>query len=289
MSSGSSLKCGYCDYILHGSCGNALAHHCFSDFSEHLHAINVDENSVVTMLQRYDSDAEEMEDAANNMSEAIFGTNNPKQTVDELLIDLVHERAITDVQSGKQKWKHLRDAYIKARKRMQGYVQSGSGAEAGHPLKSTFAHYGKMRFLDDILNTVSTVNSLPEFVQNSSHSSNSGVHEDVSLDVSMSYPENDDDRTDITTDTERPQSATSNVSTSANKNKKAKKAQLQDAFLEMLKTAPQQQRDVVDSFVEQLADILRRLPYPKRRSLQRRLMDLAIEEEEMMEAQQGLN
>nr|XP_012225805.1 PREDICTED: uncharacterized protein LOC105674205 [Linepithema humile] len=92
MSSGSSLKCGYCDYILHGSCGNALAHHCFSDFSEHLHAINVDENSVVTMLQRYDSDAEEMEDAANNMSEAIFGTNNPKQTVDELLIDLVHER-----------------------------------------------------------------------------------------------------------------------------------------------------------------------------------------------------
>jgi len=54
----------------------------------------------------------------------------------------------------KQKWNHLRDSYIKARKRMQGYVRGGSGAEAGHSLKSTFAYYEKMRFLDDTLSTM---------------------------------------------------------------------------------------------------------------------------------------
>lgn len=43
------LKCGYCGFILHGSCGNALAHHCFSNFDEDVHAIKIDENSVVTM------------------------------------------------------------------------------------------------------------------------------------------------------------------------------------------------------------------------------------------------
>jgi len=43
------LKCGYCGYIMHGSCGNALAHHCFSKFNEKLHVIAVDNNMVVTM------------------------------------------------------------------------------------------------------------------------------------------------------------------------------------------------------------------------------------------------
>lgn len=53
----------------------------------------------------------------------------------------------------KQRWKHLRDSYMKARKKMQGYVRSGSGAESGHPLRSSFAHYEEMRFLDDTVKT----------------------------------------------------------------------------------------------------------------------------------------
>ncbi|EFN69401.1 hypothetical protein EAG_00504, partial [Camponotus floridanus] len=53
----------------------------------------------------------------------------------------------------KQRWKHLRDSYMKARKKMRGYVRSGSGVESGHPLRSSFAHYEEMRFLDDTIKT----------------------------------------------------------------------------------------------------------------------------------------
>lgn len=67
--------------------------------------------------------------------------------------------------------------------------------------------------------------------------------------------------------------------------KTEKQVQLQDAFLEMLKSTPRQERDVVDNFVEQLADILRRLPYPTRRNLQRNIMDMAINTEEAVEAE----
>lgn len=34
------------------------------------------------------------------------------------------------VKLAKQKWKQLRDSYMKAHKRMQGYVRSGSGAQS---------------------------------------------------------------------------------------------------------------------------------------------------------------
>jgi len=64
-----------------------------------------------------------------------------------------------------------------------------------------------------------------------------------------------------------------------------KQTQLQDAFLEMLKVTPHKERDVVDNFIDLLADILRRLPYPKRRSLQKSIMDMAIITEETEEAQ----
>jgi len=57
------------------------------------------------------------------------------------------------VEAMTQRWKHLRDSYMKARKKMQGYVQSGSRAESGHPLRSSFAHYEEMRFLDDTVKT----------------------------------------------------------------------------------------------------------------------------------------
>ena len=57
------------------------------------------------------------------------------------------------VEAAKQRWKQLRDSYMKARKKMQGYVRSGSGAESGHPSQSSFAHYEQMRFLDDAVKT----------------------------------------------------------------------------------------------------------------------------------------
>ncbi|KAM0734134.1 hypothetical protein ACS0PU_012499 [Formica fusca] len=119
--------------------------------------------------------------------------NNSTLTQDELLIELVRTRRglwdhsipisertrlkkdslwqeIVNVFDGslsmeavKQKWKHLRDSYMKARKKMQGYVRNGSGAESGHPLRSSFAHYEEMRFLNDTVKMASTVSSIQSF------------------------------------------------------------------------------------------------------------------------------
>ncbi|KYM95697.1 hypothetical protein ALC62_13655 [Cyphomyrmex costatus] len=72
----------------------------------------------------------------------------------------------------KQKWKQLRDSYIKARKKMQGYIRSGSGAEAAHPPKSSFSHYERIRFLDDTVSTVLTINSLQHLLSSSQTSYN---------------------------------------------------------------------------------------------------------------------
>jgi len=56
--------------------------------------------------------------------------------------------------------------------------------------------------------------------------------------------------------------------------------QLQEAFAKILNEAPRQEKDAVDSYLEQIGDILRRLPYIRRRNLQRKIMDLAIKEED---------
>lgn len=56
--------------------------------------------------------------------------------------------------------------------------------------------------------------------------------------------------------------------------------QFQEAFVKILNDeTPRQQKDTVDSYLEQIDDILHRLPYIQRQNLQRRMMDLAIKEE----------
>jgi len=60
-------------------------------------------------------------------------------------------------------------------------------------------------------------------------------------------------------------------------------AQLEETFCKILsEKETQREKDTVDSFLELLGDILRRLSYIRRRNLQRRLMDFAITEEDEM-------
>ncbi|XP_024885606.1 uncharacterized protein LOC112463429 [Temnothorax curvispinosus] len=67
--------------------------------------------------------------------------------------------------------------------------------------------------------------------------------------------------------------------------KKAKIAQrqadMETKFLNIIDETSRKKRDVVDSYLDQLGDILRRLLYLRRRNLQRRMMDIAIQEEDM--------
>lgn len=57
-------------------------------------------------------------------------------------------------------------------------------------------------------------------------------------------------------------------------------AEIENKFLSIIDEVSSRKRDVVDSFLDQLGDILRRLSYVRRRNLQRRLIDIAIEEED---------
>lgn len=58
-------------------------------------------------------------------------------------------------------------------------------------------------------------------------------------------------------------------------------SELEIEFLKYFKEA-QPRRDAVDSFLEQLGEILRRLPYIQRRNFQLRILTQAIEEEDKM-------
>ncbi|XP_019887692.1 uncharacterized protein LOC105280836 isoform X2 [Ooceraea biroi] len=217
-------------------------------------------------------------------------------TQDELLIELVRTRRglwdhsipitertrlkkeslwqeIVNAFDVKQRWKHLRDSYIKARKKMQGYVRSGSGAESGHPLRSSFAHYEEMRFLDDTVKTTPTVSSVQHLLEaNSSHV------EDMQVDMTA---ENSTDLDDSIQGVSYSPSDSSQSALSGTKRKNVQRqAEIENKFLSIIDEVSSKKRDVVDSFLDQLGDILRRLSYVRRRNLQRRLMDIAIEEED---------
>ncbi|XP_071576223.1 uncharacterized protein [Temnothorax nylanderi] len=298
-----ATKCGYCGFIFRGSCGTILNHHCFSTYDENVDVINVDENAVVTMRKKH-----ETEDDLQHLQEGAAESTHSTVTQNELLIELVRTRRslwdhsiptsertklkkdsqwqeIVNVFNGslsmgtvKQRWKQLRDSYIKARKKMRGYVRSGSGAESGHPLQSSFAHYEEMRFLDDTIKTAPTVSSIQHLLEPNSPDVDV---DDMQVDMTAGNLTNcDDSILDIT----RPPSELSRRSSCSSSGEKKKiaqrQAEIENKFLNMVEEVSQKKRDIVDSFLDQLGDILRRLPYVRRRNLQKKLMDIAIEEED---------
>lgn len=65
-----------------------------------------------------------------------------------------------------------------------------------------------------------------------------------------------------------------------------RQAKIEKKFLSMIdEELSQKKRDAVDSYLEQLGDILRQLPYIRRRNPQRKILDIAIEEEDVMFAE----
>ncbi|XP_011861213.1 PREDICTED: uncharacterized protein LOC105558232, partial [Vollenhovia emeryi] len=80
----------------------------------------------------------------------------------ELWDEVFNNLGFKDVPWMKCRWTYLRDCYSKARKKMKGYVRSGSGAEAGHPQKSSFRFYSRMQFLDEAAQETPTTSSLSQ-------------------------------------------------------------------------------------------------------------------------------
>ncbi|XP_036141715.1 uncharacterized protein LOC118645196 [Monomorium pharaonis] len=139
---------------------------------------------------------------------------------------------------------------------MKGYVRSGSCAEAGHPQKSTFRFYSRMQFLDDAAQETSTTSSLPRNICRdedntmSLNDSESQVH-NVSSPRNCSTP-------DIP---ERPE----NLTIIADHEKKRRQDDpdmqaLHNNILQQLLGENAPKKDAVDSFLEQVGDILRMSP-----------------------------
>ncbi|KAM0726728.1 hypothetical protein ACS0PU_006889 [Formica fusca] len=103
----------------------------------------------------------------------------------------------------------------------------------------------------------------------------------MQVDMTADKLTNCNDSIPVTCSPSNSSSRRSSSSSSGTKKKNAQRqAEIENKFLNIIDEASNIKRDVVDSFLDQLGDILRRLPYVRRRNLQRRLMDIAIEEED---------
>lgn len=56
-----------------------------------------------------------------------------------------------DVEFVQKRWKQLRDSYVKAKKKENAYVPSGSSGGGVKNDKIPFALYNQMKFLDDVI------------------------------------------------------------------------------------------------------------------------------------------
>ncbi|CAL1672003.1 unnamed protein product [Lasius platythorax] len=172
---------------------------------------------------------------------------------------------------------------------MKGYVRSGSGAEAGHPQKSTFRFYSRMQFLDEAAQEIPTTSSLPQNIHQDEASAlslnNSEFQEpNVTSPRSCSTPDilegsSDDCR-------QRKKQKGKNLSHFGKQYEPDVQA-LHTSILQQLLGENVPKKDAVDSFLEQMGDILRRLNYLRRRQIQVELLNLVhrAEDEEMAEAE----
>lgn len=167
---------------------------------------------------------------------------------------------------------------------MKGYVRSGSGAEAGHPQKSTFRFYSRMQFLDEAAQEIPTTSSLPQ-----------NIHQDEDSALSLNNSEFQELNVTSPRSCSTPDIPEGAGSSDDCRPRKKQKGKQYDPDVQALHTNILQQllgenvpkKDTVDSFLEQMGDILRRLTYLRRRQLQVELLNLAhrAEDKDMAEAE----
>ncbi|XP_077268721.1 uncharacterized protein LOC143900854 [Temnothorax americanus] len=178
-----NIICGYCsDILVVATQEKMLCHNCFEHYDEKMHAVSIDEDFVVTIVQN--SNQADTEDTSNEHQSS---TDHR----DEMLINVVqtkpalynfHKFPPTERTKAKKKalwkevenmlgglmtaddamkrWKYLRDCYVRYKRQVNEYVPSGSGAQ---PKKQKmFRFYEIMQFIDDPLENAPTVSNLSD-------------------------------------------------------------------------------------------------------------------------------
>lgn len=152
-----------------------MDHDCFKHYNEEVDHISIDENHVVTILQTNPTVVNRRE----NLDELFIEVVRSKRALYDFRVPaskrtMLHKNAlwmeVSNILQGslspeeaKARWKYLRDNYIKARKKIQTYVPSGSAATGNITAKKTrFQYYELMKLLNDSLQTRPTVSSLTD-------------------------------------------------------------------------------------------------------------------------------
>lgn len=169
-------KCGYCEWIFRFTT-NFIDHDCFKHYIEGVDHISVDENYVVTIIEKNPK----VVDRKENLNELLIEAVRSKRGLYDFRVPasertMLRKNAlwveVSNILGGSLsseeanvRWKYLRDNYIKARKKVRAYVPSGSAGTAANVItenKSRFQYYELMRFLNDSLQTRPTVSSLTD-------------------------------------------------------------------------------------------------------------------------------
>lgn len=182
-------KCGYCGWHIDALLRtNLLQHRYFKIFNENTHLLYIDDNNIITMIEKDQSSSHITDSDDYNESIIIAVQSRPglydhripvkerthlkKQSLWNEVLNIVGGKDVENVQ---KRWKQLRDCYIKSKRKMKEYLPSGSAARSRKNRKSTFRLYEQMKFLDDVLDKSVTVNSLPE------NTSTNDIAEDIEL------------------------------------------------------------------------------------------------------------
>ncbi|XP_071571464.1 uncharacterized protein [Temnothorax nylanderi] len=178
------------------------------------------------------------------------------------------------VEDVKKRWRNLRDSFNKAKKKKNTYLRSGSAAPTTSD-DSTFRHYDNMLFLIDKLKSrPTTSNILPM-----SHSCDSN---EAPL-ISTASDINEIEESMIDNDSLSTSGINSNISGNnsfIDHTKRPKNKHEDNEFQKQLVNIISECNKPDNGFLLHLGDILQRLPYKERRTLEKEILDLAYKAEE---------
>ncbi|KYM95847.1 hypothetical protein ALC62_13498 [Cyphomyrmex costatus] len=143
-----------------------LQHDCLKHYNEEKHFLHVDDNNVASIIEKDQST--NIQTSNNNISDynealvnAVYSrpalydhripikerTSLKKKALWKEVANLMGENE--NIEFVQKRWKQLRDSYVKAKKRENAYIPSGSSGSAKND-KISFTLYSEMKFLDDV-------------------------------------------------------------------------------------------------------------------------------------------
>ncbi|XP_071653252.1 uncharacterized protein [Temnothorax longispinosus] len=174
------IKCGYCGWLLDGLLDgfvdvSLLQHNCLKHYNEEKHLLHIDDNNVATIIEKDQSTSIQTTNTSE-YNEALVNAVYSRPALYDHRIPLKDRTSLKkkalwkevgnlmgeneNLEFVQKRWKQLRDSYVKAKKKENAYIPSGSSASIKND-KMTFALYNQMKFLDDIIGKSPTVTSLP--------------------------------------------------------------------------------------------------------------------------------